>query len=81
MLKKASAVLVVLVFLALTYGCKEQTQVKGIDLDVTFSEGELSDNLITDMTLTWKTSEEFVKMTQDLQIYVHFWHGDNLLFQ
>lgn len=81
MWRKASAVLVVLMVLALAYSCKEQTQVKGIDLDVIFAEEELSDNLITDMTLTWKTSEEFVKMNQDLQIYVHFWHGDNLLFQ
>jgi len=81
MWKKASAVLVIIVLLVLAYGCKERTQVKGIDLDVTFAEEELSDNLITDMTLTWKTSEEFVKMNQDLQIYVHFWHKDNLLFQ
>ena len=80
MWKKASVVLVAIILLALPYGCKERTQVKGIDLDVIFAEEELSDNLITDMTLTWKTSEEFVKMNQDLQIYVHFWHKDNLLF-
>jgi hypothetical protein len=63
------------------FSCKQTTQVKGIELDVSFSETELSDNLMTDMTLVWKTADDFMKMTQDLHVYIHFWHGNNLLFQ
>ncbi|MBN1225172.1 MAG: hypothetical protein JXB23_18120 [Candidatus Aminicenantes bacterium] len=81
MWKKVSVILTALILLTFAYGCKKRTQAKGIDLDVSFAEEELSDNLISDVTLAWKTSEDFVKMGQDLQIYMQFWHKKNLLFQ
>jgi hypothetical protein len=81
MLKKTSALVIVLVLLGVSYGCKEKTQVKGIELNVTFAEEQLSDHLITDMILGWKTGPEFQKMNQDLKVFVHFWHKGNLLFQ
>lgn len=61
--------------------CKKEAGIKGIDLDVTFSEDELSDNLVTDLTFTWKTTSEFEGLRRDYNVFVHFWHGDNLLFQ
>lgn len=67
--------------MTLFFGCKEKAHVKGIELDVTFGEEQLSDNLITNMTLKWKTGPEFQKMNQDLKVFVHFWHKGNLLFQ
>jgi hypothetical protein len=81
MLKKTSAIMLVFVLMCISYGCKEKTQVKGIELNVTFAEEQLSDHLITDMMLGWKTGPEFQKMNQDLQVFVHFWHEGNLLFQ
>ena len=81
MLKKTSAIVVVFILLAVSFGCKEKTQVKGIELNVTFAEEQLSDHLITDMILGWKTGPEFQKMNQDLKVFVHFWHKENLLFQ
>jgi len=65
----------------LSYHCKQKASIKGIDLEVTFSEDELSDNLVTDMTFTWKTNSEFEGMRRDYNVFVHFWHGENLLFQ
>jgi hypothetical protein len=81
MLKKTSAIMLVFVLMCISYGCKEKTQVKGIELNVTFAEEQLSDHLITDMMMGWKTGPEFQKMNQDLQVFVHFWHEGNLLFQ
>jgi hypothetical protein len=81
MLKKTSAIMLVLVLMGLSFSCKEKAQVKGIELDVTFGDEQLSDHLITDMKLGWKTGVEFQKMNQDLKVFVHFWHKGNLLFQ
>jgi len=63
------------------FGCAKKAQVQGVSLDVSFSEATLSDNLMTDMTYTWKTGSDFVKMDRDYNVFVHFWHNDNLLFQ
>jgi len=61
--------------------CQKKAQVKGIDLTVGFSDKTLTDNLITEMKYYWKTTGELVKLPKDYTIYVHFWHGSNLLFQ
>jgi hypothetical protein len=81
MLKKTGMLVLAVILVVSAFSCKKRTQIKGIDLDVTFAEEQLTDNLITDMTCVWKTNSEFVKMSQDLNIYVHFWHDNNLLFQ
>ncbi len=73
--------MLVLVLIGFSFNCKEKTQVEGVELDVTFGEEQLSDHLITDMKLGWKTGPEFQKMNQDLMVFVHFWHKENLLFQ
>lgn len=82
-MSKRTAMAVLLSALAIggLASCQKQAQVKGIDLTVGFSDRTLTDNLITDMKLDWKTSGEFAKMPKDYHVYVHFWHGSNLLFQ
>lgn len=81
MLKRLTILWLTVSFCVVMFSCKQTTQVQGIELEVSFSETELSDNLMTDMTLIWKTAGDFVKMTQDLHVYIHFWHGANMLFQ
>jgi hypothetical protein len=61
--------------------CRKKTQAKGISLEVSFSESTLSDNLITDMKYKWKTDSDFMPVKQDYTVFVHFWHGSNMLFQ
>jgi len=61
--------------------CQKKAQVKGIELAVDFSEKTLTDNLITDIQYDWKTSGDFPKTEKDLTVFVHFWHGSNMLFQ
>ena len=61
--------------------CRKKAQVKGIDLTVGFSDKTLTDNLIAEMKYYWKTTGELVRLPKDYTIYVHFWHGSNLLFQ
>ena len=61
--------------------CQKKAQVKGIELAVGFSEKTLTDNLITDIQYDWKTSGDFAKTEKDLTVFVHFWHGSNMLFQ
>jgi len=81
MVKKISIILTILFLTVMSFNCQKKTQIKGINLDVSFSEEKLSDDLVTEMKLTWKTDAEFVKMSQDFNVYVHFWHDNNLLFQ
>lgn len=81
MWKKTAVVMLIIFMAAISFHCKKKSQVQGITLDVTFSEEELSDDLITDMQYTWKTDPGFVKIGQEMQVYVHFWHNNNLLFQ
>lgn len=68
-----------LVFLSLS--CQKKAQIKGITLAVDFAEKTLSDNLITDIKYIWKTMADFTKVGRDYIVYVHFWHGNNLIFQ
>lgn len=63
------------------FSCRRKAQVKGISLNIDFSESNLSDRLITDMEYEWKTDDAFVKLSQDYSVFVHFWHENNLLFQ
>jgi len=67
--------------LILSATCLIKTQVKGIEVNITFLEEELSDNLLTNMEYTWKTTSEFEAMKQDMIVFVHIWHGENLLIQ
>ncbi len=74
------AVLIAAAALA-AFACKAKTQVEGVDLDVAFGEATLSDNLITDVTYTWKTGGGFKPQDRDYSVYVHFWHNSNLIVQ
>jgi hypothetical protein len=60
--------------------CKKSPPVKGVELTVTFAEATLSDNLITDVTYTWKTLADFVPMDKDYSVFAHYWHNTNMLF-
>jgi hypothetical protein len=81
MLKKIFILSLVFMTALISMQCKKKAEIEGISLDVTFSEENLSDYLITDLTYTWKTTDAFVKMTEDMNVFVHFWHNNNLLFQ
>ncbi len=81
MLKKTVILFLAFFLVVFAFSCKKKTQIEGIALDVSFSEDQLTDNLITDLTCVWRTNSEFVKMNQDLNIFIHFWHDNNLLFQ
>jgi hypothetical protein len=80
MKQKVLLVLVgLLIFVSIS--CQKKAQVKGVDLSVDFSEKILSDNLITDVQYHWKTAADFMKVAKDYTVFVHFWHGNNMLFQ
>lgn len=81
-MKKKALVLFLVGIMVLTVStCKRKAQVKGISLDVAFSEDSLSDKLITDVTYTWKTENSYIQTNQDYTVFVHFWHKENMLFQ
>jgi hypothetical protein len=79
--RTTTAVLLAILAVGGLVSCQRKAQVKGIDLTVGFSDKTLTDNLITEMKYYWKTTGEFLKVPKDYMIYVHFWHGSNLLFQ
>lgn len=74
------AMLVILVVFS-AVSCKKRAQVKGVELNVVFSEKNLTDNLYTDVRYIWKTGPDFQKMDQDYNVFVHFWHNTNMLIQ
>jgi hypothetical protein len=81
-MKRTKMLAVLLIFAAVfAVSCRKKASVKGIELAVDFSEKTLTDNFITDVTYRWKTTGEFQKMDQDLSAFVHFWNGNNMLFQ
>ncbi|MCX6559308.1 MAG: hypothetical protein NTZ26_02215 [Candidatus Aminicenantes bacterium] len=63
------------------FACQKKTQVQGVGLGVSFGEAKLSDNLITDVVYTWKTSGDFKPLDRDYSVFVHFWHNANLIVQ
>lgn len=81
MWRKTAVILLSMGLIFVSFNCQKKTQVKGLDLEVSFSEEKLSDHLITDMQYTWKTDSEFERMSRDYHVFVHFWHNDNLLIQ
>jgi len=62
-------------------GCQKKAAIKGVSLGIALAEKPLSDNLITDVTYTWKTGKDFEKFDRDYHVFVHFWHNDNLILQ
>lgn len=74
------AMLVILIVFG-SVSCKKKAQVKGVELNVVFSEKNLTDNLYTDVRYIWKTGPDFQKMGQDYNVFVHFWHNTNMLIQ
>lgn len=63
------------------FACRKKTQVQGVDLQVSFSDAKLSDNLITEITYKWKTGSDFKPLDLDYSVFAHFWHNSNLIVQ
>lgn len=69
-----------LVVSALMLGCQERSPVRGIDLEISFSETPLTDRLYTDIQYQWRLGNNFRKIDQNCAVFVHFWHRSNLIF-
>lgn len=80
-MKRWFSIIMVIMLVILLGSCQKKMQVKGLELNVSFSEKTLTDNLLTDMQYRWKTTQDFVRFDRDLNVFVHFWHKNNLLFQ
>ena len=81
MKKKILVFLLVAIVSFAFFACKKKIQARGISLEVSFTEHDLSDNLITDMEYKWKTNSDFMPVKQDYTVFVHFWHKNNMIFQ
>ena len=77
--KKITFIIIVLAIASAYIVCRKKTPILGVDLDVSFSEATLTDRLFIDIQYRWKTKNNFVKMDQDYNIFVHFWHKSNLI--
>lgn len=81
MKKKVFVVIVLIAMVFVSFSCRKKATVKGVDLEVAFSESPLSDHLITDIQYKWKTNSDFVRIGRDYNVFVHFWHKNNLLIR
>ena len=79
MINKILVICLILVISLVSFQCDKNIAVKGVDLDISFSEKTLSGNLMTDVLYKWKTEKEFINPARDLNVFVHFWHKGNLL--
>lgn len=79
MSRKISTILFILILITVPLSCKKKLGIKGIFLDITFSDEKLSDDLLIEIQYIWKTDEKFIKMSQDYNVFVNFWHKNNLL--
>lgn len=79
--KRIAISVVVIIVLVCSFHCRKKTQIRGLFLEFSFPEEKLSDNLITDMKFTWRTDKEFEGISQDFEVFVLIWHGNNLLHQ
>jgi hypothetical protein len=81
-MKRKTLILMLVMLMAFaSMSCKKELQIEGLELEVNFSETPLSDNLIVDMLYKWKTKDDFIGMRYDYNVFVHFWHKKNMLFQ
>lgn len=78
--KKRSLLFFVLAIAVVIVGCMQESPVKGIEVEVSFSDTPLTDKLYTDIQYTWRIRSNFKKIEQNLVAFVHFWHGSNLIF-
>lgn len=77
---RALAVLLVLA-VVLSWPCRKQVSVRGIELAVTFSNRLLTDNLFTDITYRFRTTSSFAPPAEDNDVVSHFRHRGKILFQ
>ena len=78
--EKSMRLFFLLVAVALLFGCRESSPVRGINLEVEFYETPLTDRLYTDIEYRWMFRDGFKKIDQNCAVFVHFWHRSNLIF-
>ena len=81
MTKRLGVVFLAALLAAAGAACQKKAQIQGLELQVGFAEKNLTDNLITNVQYKWKTTADFKPLGQDYSVFVHFWHGANLLLQ
>jgi hypothetical protein len=77
---RALAVLIVLAIL-LSWPCRKQLGVRGMDLNVVFSARVLTDNLFTDVTYRVRTDSSFTPITENDKVVSRFVHRGRPLFR
>jgi hypothetical protein len=78
--KKEILFFILLLSVTVFHSCQKNSPIRGIELDVDFSESPLTDRLFTDIHYTWRIKHNFKGIDQDLSAFVHFWHRSNLIF-
>jgi hypothetical protein len=78
--KKRSVLFFVLAVAVAIVCCRQDSPVRGIEVEVSFSDTPLTDKLYTDIRYTWRMERSFEKIDKNLVAFVHFWHGSNLIF-
>jgi hypothetical protein len=76
---RALAVLLVLAAV-LSWPCRRQMGVKGVELSVSFSNRVLTDNLFTDVTYRFRTTSSFAPLAEDSRVVSRFTQRGKLLF-
>ncbi len=59
-IRKVAGIFLVVQMAFVSFSCKRETQIRGVELEVSFSEATLSDDLVTDIQYRWKTKKDFV---------------------
>jgi hypothetical protein len=78
--KKRSPLFFMMAVVVVIVCCSQDSPVRGIEVEVSFSDTPLTDKLYTDIQYTWRMERNFKKIDRNLVAFVHFWHGSNLIF-
>jgi len=71
--KKRSLLIFVLVIAVVIVCCRQDSPVRGIEVEVSFSDTPLTDRLYTDIQYTWRMKRNFKKIDQNLVASVSTW--------
>jgi hypothetical protein len=66
---------------ALSLPCQKRTGIKGLDLSVSFSRRNLTDDLYVDVTLKWRLSRDFQGFSENRPVFLRIDHEGEALVE
>ncbi|MDD8021310.1 MAG: hypothetical protein PHU81_09100 [Acidobacteriota bacterium] len=80
-LKRRILAVLSIIFLLQAVSCEKKQAVPGLEVSVSFSDKDLSDNLLTSLKIKFITTSDFQPLTEDYMLMAQALSGEKLLWQ